>query len=270
MAYDLQEVADYADKIANECSSVNLSLKEKWEDTARALNPHERNFRSERTKFTLKYFAVALRNASTHFINKGIDEGQQKAIDTNLIHLKDAYHLIFPQGKLKMPLPALTPTSRKTTLGLVTSWLSNSKIEPKVTEFLNSPGFKNLEDYLHQVLNEDERDHSFLCFGDFSEPKKLNVLNLFITDLKSMRTKKELTDFLEEFYSQKGQTQPFTKETGSRSRYDILNTGQNITTRFFSCFGLQTTTIDLIDSLRKSIMQKADNQESILSTFNVL
>jgi hypothetical protein len=270
VAYDLQDVADYAEKIANECSSVNLSLKEKWEDTARVLIQHERNFRSDRSKFTLKYFAVALKNASIHFINKGIDEGQQKAIDTNLVHLKDAYHHIFPQSKLKMPLPALVPTSKQTTLGLVTSWLSKSKIEPEVTEFLNSPAFKNLEDYLHQVLNEDERDHNYFCLGDFSEPKKLNVLNQFITDLKSMRTKKDLTEFIEEFYNQKSQAQPFTKETGSRSRYDILNTGQNITTRFFSCFGLQTTTIDLIDSLAESIMKKADNPVSILSSFDIL
>jgi hypothetical protein len=54
-------------------------------------------------------------------------------------------------------------------------------------------------------------------------------------------------DFVQ-LFSQTGQPQLYNPETDSRSRFDILNTGQNFTTWMFSRF-MQTTTIDLIDKL---------------------
>lgn len=250
MAYDLEEVADYAQKIAKECADVNFAPNDNWSNLKEVLNTYQQNFRKEKSKFTLMHFATAIKNASNHLKDT---KANQEVIDPYVLQLNKGYRELFPQSKLKMPLPALMPTPKKG-MEIVRSWFSTTTAKAsEITTMLNSEPFKELDNYLHQVLNEDERDHRYFCLGDYSEPKKLAVLNQLVTDLKSMQTKDELIQFLTDFYSQKGVAQPYTPETGRRSRYDILNTGQNLTTYYFSFFGVQTTTIDLIDKLALSV-----------------
>ncbi|MBA2709056.1 MAG: hypothetical protein H0U57_00465 [Tatlockia sp.] len=271
MVYKLEDIADYANKIADECANINIVIKDKWDDIHKTLYQYEVNFRSDKSKMNLHCYAIALKNAANHFIENGINANQQKTLATFLNNLKCAYREIFPRGKVKIPLPVLEPTYKKFTVNTMLSWLPKSSDESiKVKKILNSQPFKNLEDYLSQVLNEDERDHSYCCLGDFSEPKKLSVLNQLLIDLKSMQTRADLTQFLVDFYSEKGHAQPLNTTTGNRSRYDILNTGQNITTRFLSFFGMQATTIDLIDKLALSVGLDAKKmQKSFITSFEL-
>ncbi|KTD14279.1 Uncharacterised protein [Legionella israelensis] len=119
--------------------------------------------------------------------------------------------------------------------------------EPEVLDFLESKQFKALNDYYQQTLLHDNRSHSYLC-GLFSlKVEKASVLKDLIDNLTKQKTMDGIKDVLNEFYQGKG----MQLKTGGETDYEILNKGQNITTRVFGHFGLKTTTIEKIDNLDK-------------------
>ncbi|QDP72247.1 hypothetical protein FOG18_06580 [Legionella israelensis] len=117
----------------------------------------------------------------------------------------------------------------------------------EVLDFLDSKEFKALNDYYQQTLLHDNRSHSYLC-GLFSlKVEKASVLKDLIDNLTEQKTMDGIKDVLNEFYRGKG----MQLKTGGETDYEILNKGQNITTRVFGHFGLKTTTIEKIDNLDK-------------------
>jgi hypothetical protein len=270
MAFDLRKVADYAQFIGN---GVQISPPDTWEFNIKMVNALLSTLKNKKNTTSLQNYAQALYNAATYLINKrnqGVEviAERQIFIDQHLDQLKQHYREINPQGKIKPPLPLLEPSDIQQSSNAGFGYRTKALIRretlqklrkegrenaPELDKFVNSSAFKGLENYLNLVLNEDERDHSFFCF-DFREDRKVNVLNQFITDLKSRSNMVEVKDFLVKFYSGKGKVYSIDdNKTWDNSPFEILNTGQNITTRFFSLLGAQTTTIDLIDKLAKSI-----------------
>jgi hypothetical protein len=71
-----------------------------------------------------------------------------------------------------------------------------------------------------------------------------------ICDLRALKSVEAAATFLRDFYTKE---EKFGTKYEGCSRFDILNQGQNITTRFFSVFGKQTTTMQLINQLTDSL-----------------
>ncbi|MBA2655864.1 MAG: hypothetical protein H0U70_02650 [Tatlockia sp.] len=256
MANDIKLIETYAKEIANEFSSDNLvfsqdepleiltayrfsnqslnSLEDKpWETYQNSLIDEASYFflvknRGILAKASLGLYALFLQNAAK-FLLKAIplELKQHYFIAQHLEGLEIAYRLISSKGIIKAPL--LNSDSNKSSAGDV-----NKK--PKILS--ESPQLNALITYHDLVLLKDKRSHSFFCCIDFSEERKAGVLRQFIQDFESSNNKLQ---FLTKFY----------KENGIKnSRYEILNTGQNITSRVF---GIQTTTLDKIDALAQSI-----------------
>ncbi|MBA2709057.1 MAG: hypothetical protein H0U57_00470 [Tatlockia sp.] len=274
MTYDLKKVADYAEYIAN---GVLVKPQDNWSSSIQLVINSLAKFKITKNNINLAYFAQALHHSADYLISKRklgmeVTAERQNLIDYYLEQLVAYYRELNPQLKIKPPLPILEPSDihKFTKPNLLSTARAQSRkilLEKnrkegrecfvEIQKFVNSSAFKALDDYLNLVLNEDERDHSFFfgCF-DFSEERKVNVLNQFITDLKSLSNMTEVRQYLVDFYKGKGKIYSTDHKTWDRSPFEILNTGQNITTRFFSFFGIdtvQSTTINLIDKLAKSI-----------------
>lgn len=268
MTFDLQKVADYANFISNENEfKLVVQSQNSWLETQKLVVNSYKKFQVQKTPLNYRYFAKALHNAASYLIdhrkpNVKINEERQAFVDDYTNYLILDYRKINPNGKLKPPLPTLEPSFMKEPSSLHSNKrrfeyinLKNSGRDhaPALDKFITSKAFYALNDHLNLVLNEDDRDHSFLGCFDFREERKVTVLNQFITDLKSRRDMNEVRQFLVEFYQGKGKALSSDNKTWNKSAFEILNTGQNITTRFFSDFGIQTTTINLIDKLAQSI-----------------
>ena len=106
-----------------------------------------------------------------------------------------------------------------------------------VRELLESEQFRVIEAYAN-ILKNDKRTHTFFCIN-LRVKDKFNELEKFINEIKSAQTLTELQEKLKQFY-----------HGAQRSNYEILNTGQNITTRLFK---LKTTTIEKIDAFNKLV-----------------
>jgi hypothetical protein len=125
---------------------------------------------------------------------------------------------------------------------------------PEVLQFLNSEQFEALKKYQAEVLTDDKRSHQYLCYFNLSERRKANVLNDLLTQLESQNTMEGIKKVLTNFYEGKNQ-QMRHKDSAEfdKSPYEILNLGQNITTRFFNRFGMRSTTITLLDALAATV-----------------
>ncbi|MBA3537109.1 MAG: hypothetical protein H0T84_10950 [Tatlockia sp.] len=282
MTFNLRKVADYAQFIGN---GVHISPPDNWESNIKMVHVLLNILKCKKDTTSLQNYAQALYNATAYLISKRIQNievavDRQIFIDNHLNFLKQHYREVEPQGKIKPPLPLLEPSDSQNLSGAGFGFRAKALIRqqklqqlrkegrenaPELDEFVNSQAFRALDNHLNLVLNEDERDHSFFCFGDFREERKVNVLNQFLTDLKSRSNMVEVKEFLVDFYSKKGKIISNDSKTWDLSPFEILNTGQNITTRFFSIFGMETTTIDLIKKLATSIGYNPDVTEEMNS-----
>ena len=131
--------------------------------------------------------------------------------------------------------------------GITTTWgkLDNVARDEEVTTFINSKAFKNLKHYQENVLTQDTRSHWF--FNIDLTVKKAPLLLDFITRIENSQNMKQVKGHIARFYGGMG-----TEE----SEYDILNRGQNITTRFFNLLGMQSTTVGLINEISKPFMEE--------------
>ncbi|MBA3536991.1 MAG: hypothetical protein H0T84_10340 [Tatlockia sp.] len=109
-----------------------------------------------------------------------------------------------------------------------------------IFDISRSDQFEKLDTYYLNTIREDKRDHSFLGCFKFKVDKAGTLLG-FLNDLRHLENPLQVKDYLINFYR--------TKNSSADSPFNILNKGQNITSRFF---GLKTTTIELIDDLARS------------------
>ena len=120
--------------------------------------------------------------------------------------------------------------------------------EKAVDDFVDSEAFKKLKKYQTNILTTDLREHSYLCGLLDLKVDKASVLKKLIDDFETATTMCEIHQKLNNFYRGK-----VPINTEQLTPYQILNSGQNITTRFFGFFGMRTTTISLIDELVASL-----------------
>lgn len=275
MAYKLEDVEEYARRIA-EITGTSFTSQMHWKDQQEDVERFSAALKSRNSTTNLANYAFALRNAALYLMwrrDKGkvvVTPERQRFIEHHLEALKIAYKQNYPQGNIKAPLAITVPTdlqlpARRGLLGNVNATLKEMRLKelkkaglshaPALNEFIVSAEFKALQVYLKNTLTDDSRSHSYLCgLIDFSEKRKAEVLHQFLTDIESQPSMEKVKEFLAEFYSEQNMAiSTDGRQTWSNSRFDILNTGQNITTRFFSVFGKQTTTINLIDNLAASI-----------------
>jgi hypothetical protein len=275
MAYDLAKIVSYAKKIGNFIKAKPGKACNSWLDYTQQISSCLDRFDSNNLLWQkqqyLGEYARAVEAAAQYLISRReagtpVMKDRQIYIDEQLNMLKKEYRSVFPQGEIKAPLTKKEPSNNLKfpgIFGAAHQELNREKMKQKgkgsvkmpddFAAFLRLEVLTSLKIYRDKVLAEDSRDHSFGCI-DLQEERKADVLDQFIVDLTALSSMDEVKDFLREFYSEKGKVISIGKQkTWDRSRFDILNTGQNITTRLFSVFGKQTTTINLIDKLAASI-----------------
>ncbi|CDZ75857.1 hypothetical protein BN59_00116 [Legionella massiliensis] len=275
MAYHLNDVEDYAGRIAD-ITSTNFTTPNHWKNQQEMVERFAAALKKKNSEANLANYAAALRNAASYLIWRRDTESVQVAperqsfIDGHLEALKKAYRQNYPQGDIKAPSPILDPSdlqpqARRGFLGATKAALKDRRLHeqrkaglghaPELNAFIASAEYNALQVYLKTTLTEDSRSHSYFCgLIDLSEKRKATVLHQFLVDITSLKDMDEVKNFLTEFYSEKHKAiSTDNRKTWGSSRFDILNTGQNMTTRFFSILGKQTTTINLIDSLAASI-----------------
>ncbi len=181
-------------------------------------------------------YAESFQNAINFLTSSDkVNPNQQQFIAEHLKGLEASYRFIYPNGDIEAPHPNLKTSE------------PSINLTEKTTKVLDrSPQLGALKGY-YEYLLKDCRSHTFFFCIDFREKRKAGVLRQFIQDFENSGNK---VQFLANFYGEKGV---------KNSRYEILNTGQNITSWLF---GLKTTTIDKIDELVLSLglnPQKAEN-----------
>ncbi|MBA2657609.1 MAG: hypothetical protein H0U70_11625 [Tatlockia sp.] len=271
MTYDLNQIADYAAKIESKYKGIRLILHPgaSWNNAVHELKIYKEVLRKSKHQSSLRNYALTLQYLAQFLARESekdqrlIAIEQQSFLDEQLKFLKTAYREIHPDGELKAPLPKLFPSKYSP------AFLKNNKTSAslELQDFLdNSLELKSLKNYLHKVLNEDKRSHSYFFCIDFSEKRKVGALNQFICDINSLSTMSELKDFLKNFYQQKGQIQSTSNEC---SRFDIFNRGQNFSTRVLRLlFGKKTTTTSLIDEFALRVGINPDEWSSKPATYS--
>lgn len=158
------------------------------------------------------------------------------------------------------------PGLRERAVKKVNQFIDKRTREPAVRDFLkNNRAFLALKAHHRQLCveagtlvdnNLRPRSHSYFC-GAFSlrAKGKADKLGQFIEALEDCTTGEELAEQMTALYAQKHQND------NRDSLYEILNKGQNFTTRFFS---LKTTTISLLDKIDEVLRPTDANEHSRL------
>lgn len=290
--YKLEDISRYAAFVAEKLSGQNradeageiLEKQKKWDYYQKNLKKTSKKLQSVRKnvlnpsdeyKQNLADFAFALALAAAFLTQseKQQNEKNLKSIDlycSSLINfikgvpqweeqLTTGNFVAAPQEQAE-PVEHVSSSSSKTGKpryrGSMFAPLINTTAETEQQEvkaFLEHEIFKDLESYYEQTLKDDRRSHSYFC-GLFSlKVEKAEVLRDLINNLKVQKSMGGVKEVLDDFYAGKGKVY---EESGKDTDYEILNKGQNITTRLF---GLKTTTIDKIDNLYRLVT--LDNSE---------
>lgn len=192
---------------------------------------------------------AAKRQGTKQEINKKVHQGKE-FIKEEVKGLKDDLIGVF--NSLVPGIAIETPKPKK-------------QVDPVYNAFINSEPFKALKDYA-KFLKNDKRSHTYL-FGlvDLSEKNKGDTLQELLQSIKNAANTQptyrnsietpmdKVNQILTEFFGGKGRYFTDDKTADNRTPYEILNSGQNITTRFFAPMGMETSTIKKINALADSI-----------------
>lgn len=293
MSYSQPVMNKFANAIANKINcQIQTGMHKIWPDHTEEVNRLREEFNKKQNIQSLLFFIKAIANARlyTEMPNKYpslLDKEERKEniawLDNNfdecikqfkVLQKKDARltDIKIPVNMQAIntttqiteepntkPQPVTTHSSSTSTLGIfknigttlfdgiATTWgnLDNVARDEKVTEFINTKEFKNLKHYQENVLTDDTRSHWF--FNIDLTVNKAPLLKEFITNIENSQNMKQVKGHITKFYSGMGT---------ENSNYDILNRGQNITTRFFNLFGMQSTTVGLINEISKPFMEE--------------
>ena len=252
MAYDLKDVLRFTTQVLDELLPKRLNIRSKnveWKNLSDYLYGQFNSYLKFQTKENLARYAQALLSAANFLtLQKKVNPEQQDFIDHHVSSLYQHYCQIPKSRKIEAPLQIQIEDSEETI---------------KLKQFRES--LKTLEHYRNTVLRNDQRSHTFF----FCIPlgvNKVPALSDLILELQSEDSLAGVKHILQKFYVGKD---AITINNGSKgkSRFDILNTGQNITTRVFSLLGMQTDTIRLINALARSVGVDPDNKEHELLNF---
>lgn len=139
--------------------------------------------------------------------------------------------------------------------------------EKNVSLFLNSEEFKAFKNY-RDSLKTDSRNHSFMGTNLDLHQQKFQIMDNLVKQLESQTQMAGVHKILNEFAEGKGNT--ISKDGGktyNKSEYEVLNTGQNITTFVLGSMGLKnTTSINRFEGLLKAAdkIQPIEEQRSSL------
>lgn len=256
MAYDLKDVVRFTQQIADELlpKRIKILLLKKnvtWQNQHDYVYQQYNAYVKSQTSENLARYADALQSAANFQIAQGkIDPDQQNFIDRHVGVLYDFYKKYDNNGEISAP-----------------KQIADSEETIKLRAFQESPELKALEDYRDQVLKNDQRSHTYFCGCVDLSVNKIPTLNNLISELKNQPCLDDVKYVLQKFYLGKNAVVNNNGVKG-KSNFDILNTGQNITTRFFSLFGLmETDTISLINALALSVGVKPDSKEPPILNF---
>jgi hypothetical protein len=237
MAYVLKDVVRFTTQILDVLlpKRINIRLKNvEWQNQHDFVYQKFETYHNSQTKENLAHYAIALQSATNFLIaQKDVKPDQQNFIDRHVDKIYQYYCDAPINGKIKAPLK-----------------IEDSEEAIQLRKFRDSTELKNLQNYLETVLRNDQRSHKFFFCIDLSV-NKVPALSQLLLELNSQASLDEVKITLEKFYLEKD------------SLFNTLNTGQNITTRVFSWLGMQTTTIDLIDALARSIGMDPDKNEAM-------
>ncbi|MDP1602175.1 MAG: hypothetical protein Q8M03_02835 [Legionella sp.] len=267
----LDAVLEFTSKIVNEYArkknrghDLSEEARSDWNSHKIALDKHFTDVsKHSSSEHKIAWYALALNNAATYLSVKTdkMPENEKKkwlveemALQTHINKINEKLPSKYRKLKIEVPLhPAaiFEPSAENKIEEEAPTILRKC---PEVLRFLNSEQFGALEKYQTDVLTNDKRSHKYLCYFDLSERRKADILNDLLTNLSRQQTMSGIKKVLENFYDGKNQ-QMRHKDSPEfdKSPYEILNLGQNITTRFFNRLGMRSTTITLLDDLAATV-----------------
>jgi hypothetical protein len=242
---DLVQIKAYLNKFYDDAyhiaaehlgSGHKTKIYRTWEACSQLIKEKADNYsKSDNDSYALGHYALALKITVNYLLYENqkitLTEEQKEFLDAQMGQLKEFNKGISAEVEL----------------------FEASEVEPnEVGGIEDSEQFKTLKEYYLNTIRRDTRDHFFLCYD--LKVNKASTLVDFLGDLLQFKSQDEVKDYLINFYR--------SKNSAADSAYNILNRGQNITSRFF---GLKTTTIELIDDLARSLkidLKAIESEES--------
>jgi hypothetical protein len=265
-------------------SAKNWHGIEDWHANKTRIKQYHENLQKDKTNSVLfSLYAQALKHATNYLIEKR-QQGTEPTIkrcqflEIHVNHLYQVQDFVFGTKRFSLPSQQKSPFAENTGLtgqlleGIKARNANTKAVKLKykkaikgifnegkkdfntpnrsleVESFLASEKFGQLKSY-QKFLSIDERNHRFFCF-DLSVKQKAQVLQKMIDSIEGQSTMVGVKKVLSEFYE--GRHCQISYDGGisyQKSPYEILNTGQNITTRLLSDFGLKTNCINRLDAV---------------------
>ncbi|MBA2657610.1 MAG: hypothetical protein H0U70_11630 [Tatlockia sp.] len=265
MIYDLKQVAGYAQMVFQMSFNENdksIKLKKKckrnWQALKENLRAKAEKFSEDPSAANLKIYAENLYQLALFTLpadqSQQLNSEKNEFIAQHLKGLENALRKVFPEAKCKAPQPfEATPSlTQEKKFFSPSRFQVVRKYEPNEFQqkLIASQPFKDLEIYLKDNLIKDTRSHSFFfCCYDFTENRKAGILQNLINELKNQSNLEQVKDVLAKFYLGKGAV-VYRSGLMEKSRFDILNTGQNFFTRIT---GRDTGSISSINAFAQSV-----------------
>lgn len=228
MHYNLDDILKYTREIQIACNRTGVPAilpdKEKnWLFNKTYVEKSLNDLNQKPSKYAFEKYAQAVWFAAKWYqvLDEKSDEHTQ-FFNEHIKILKNGVRSFLPDTKIFSPQPQYT----------------SDHLTPAAIIFFNSEAFKQLKAY-KEILKNDKRNH---FFGILVVKEKYQVLEELIKNLECQKSMDGIQTVLEHFY--------WETVSNGKSRYEILNTGQDIITFILGILGLKnTTTITLLNQL---------------------
>lgn len=241
--YKLQEIRRYTRDVQIACERTGVPARfpsDSWELSKNDVSKISAEFKQAPTKHNLERYAQAVDMAAAWLQAQKPDlrDARLKFFNEHINNIKQSLGTIIPSRKITPPEDYSSDSFFN--LRLRTGAKSQLEASEEVKLFLSSPVFLELEKYQENTLKNDQRSH---FFGYLKNQEKSVILQELIDVLKMQKTIDGVGQVFKQFYED-------YDTRGKVTRYDVVNTGQDILTYILGIFGLKkTTSAELLDNV---------------------
>ncbi|WP_157737134.1 hypothetical protein [Legionella lansingensis] len=229
----MEDILKYSRDIQEACGRTGVparvpNAKSKWDGEEKYVEECLRTLSQTPTKHHFEVYAQAVWCAAKYLENKDASTKQMEFFNQHMRFLKKGMHALLPDAHIPSPKPVYDEREPHT---------------PAAVIFFNSGIFQKLKSY-RDFLKSDRREH---FFGYLAVRDKHVVLSDLIEDLERQKSMDGVQAVLEAFYCDNTKT-----PNSNKTKYQILNTGQDILTFILGLFGLKnTTTVNYLNKLNE-------------------
>ncbi|WED44034.1 hypothetical protein [Legionella cardiaca] len=239
MRYEIAEIQRFSREVEMACGRTGVpaifpqsTWKENKNFVESALKELVNTESSESILMRFEKYAQAVNTAAKWLAQS--PKSKEKEIDQkvpffteHMRHLQQGAKQLLPDAEMTLPTVIYEESDQNS---------------PAVTAFFTSEVFRKLDSYKNYLKN-DRRSH---FFGRLDmHGAKYAILDALINDLKAQKSMEGVRKVFQDFYKQ-------YDSTGKQTRYDVINTGQDILTYILGLFGLKkTTSADFLNNLNQ-------------------